>query len=654
MGSSLTRLFPLLLSSFPHDVADERGPHRRKTVLVRIGALTEAKANMAAATAGGESFNWDGFGQVGTLHAVLQNVCVGTHPHRVTRAGRCYVRLTNLSRDPYPSPFPSPQVQELTQRNQELLMALDMKEREIAQLSAMAETGGNAITADVRESKIVEIAKKNRTLTLALEREKAEKARLKTELKAAQAGNKDNGTPRSESQIEAACREVVAEAAEAAELAQKEAADWRERAKEAASRAERDSGRYSTVKAENDRLRLIIKREVGEAAADFSRLEDSLTAAGGWKGRAQEISLLKDKVKELKLKLAAAVAAPAVEESTKAPDSPLAKHETKLRENLAEQANKRRQDLENAEANLVAAKEELEALKRKANSAVARKAVIEKDLRGLREKMRVLTEKSNGDDKLIDALKAEIKKLAGSGGGASMRGGGLPAKAMHSGGSSQNNFAGAAVPAAVYQAVERRAQAQEQQIQQQERVVQQMQQQMLQLRAKLTSTEHQLSTSAGGGNGSSVGDDFTSSIAVAAAGLGGGGDTGGLGDQNEDDVEALIAHAEGLERLTELLRGKLAASEKQVDDLRDQLGVEHQRYVQLKARIERGGDDGAGASSPGGAGGDEEVRVLRAALSAQKDELERVQKSCKAQLEGMEQEVELYREMVQEMRAAKN
>ena len=40
-------------------------------------------------------------------------------------------------------------------------------------------------------------------------------------------------------------------------------------------------------------MRAIIKREVGEAAADFSRLEDSLTNAGGWRGRAQEISLLK-------------------------------------------------------------------------------------------------------------------------------------------------------------------------------------------------------------------------------------------------------------------------------------------------------------------------------------------------------------------------
>jgi hypothetical protein len=551
-------------------------------------------------------------------------------------------------------------------------MALDIREREIAQLSAAAETGGNPLTADVRESKIVEIAKKNRTLTLALEREKAEKGRLQTQLKAAQAGgNQDSGKPKTESQVEAACREVVAEAAEAAEAAQKEAAEWREKAKEAVSRAERDGGRYANVKAENDRMRAIIKREVGEAAADFNRLEDSLAGAGGWRGRAQEISLLKDKVKELKLKLAAAVSAPAVDKSDQAPNSPLAKHDTKHRENLAAEAIKRRQGLENAEAQLADAKEEVEVLKRKANSAVARKAVVEKDLRGIREKMRVLTEKSAGDDKLIDALKAEIKKLfsgtsTGSSGGGSMRGsGGLPGMGTRGGGGGmdsgggQNNFAGAAVPVAVYQAVERRAQAQEQQIQQQERVVQEMQQQTMQLRAKLSSTEYELSAAGGGGGGGGGGDFSAAGIAAAAAGLGGGGGGGGcLSDQNEDDVEALIAHTEGLERLTELLRGKLAASDKQVDELRDQLGIEHQQYVQLKARVESGSDGGgatsAGGGDGGGAGGDEEVRVLRAALLAQKDDLERVQKSCKAQLQGMEQEVELYREMVQEMRGAKS
>lgn len=44
-----------------------------------------------------------------------------------------------------------------------------------------------------------------------------------------------------------------------------------------------------------------------------------------------------------------------------------------------------------------------------------------------------------------------------------------------------------------------------------------------------------------------------------------------LSDQNVEDVETLISHAEGLERLVELLKGKLSVTEAQVEHLRKQL-----------------------------------------------------------------------------------
>ena len=161
------------------------------------------------------------------------------------------------------------------------------------------------------------MARKNRSLTLAVEKEKAEKARLVTELKAARAGTgrapgvlhagapNEDGTPRTESQIEKACREVVAEAAKAAEDASKERAEWKDKAREASARAERDAGRYNTVRAENDRLRAIIKREVGDDKVDFTKLEKSLEAAGGWRGRAREVATLRHKVKHLRDRLEA-------------------------------------------------------------------------------------------------------------------------------------------------------------------------------------------------------------------------------------------------------------------------------------------------------------------------------------------------------------
>ena len=143
---------------------------------------------------------------------------------RPRRFRTCSPRISPPPRHLTPPLHRDAQVQELTRHNQELVHALDAKERECAELSAALETGGDRLAAGVRESKIVEMARKNRSLTLAVEKEKAEKARLVTELKAraraahrpspraglhAGAERYEDGTPRTESQIEKACPSEV-------------------------------------------------------------------------------------------------------------------------------------------------------------------------------------------------------------------------------------------------------------------------------------------------------------------------------------------------------------------------------------------------------------------------------------------------------------
>ena len=521
-------------------------------------------------------------------------------------------------------------------------MALDAKERENAELTAMMETGGNRVAAGVRESKIVEVAKKNRALTLALEKEKAEKARLAVELKAARAGGAADARPRTESQVETACREVVAEAAFAAESARKECAEWRERAKEAERRAERDAGRFNTAKAENERFRAIIKREVGDDKVDFARLEDSLTAAGGWKGRAREIATLRGKVKSLRERLEAhedgvtvAAGSPNLDGSrpTSAVSTVVMTHER------AREATARRAELEEASTKLREAEAEAEEAKARAKAAAVRKNVLEKDVRGLREKLEVLKEKSSNDDKLIEALKAEVRKLS--------EGGATLAFPTARGGSAA---AGAAVPAAAYKTLQRRAESQEAKLRDQE-------ERMLQLRAKIASMEHD-------GIGSGGGEAAEASLAAVAAAAASAGPRDGFSRQHEEDVAALIEHAEGLERATVKLKGKLSAAEKQVEALREQLGAEHQKSHQLRVKLDaaRGADangnaNGAGSGSGGGyaaayaastEGGDAET--LREELRAARLEMERMRKSNKKQIESMEQEVELYMEMMHEMK----
>ena len=116
------------------------------------------------------------------------------------------------------------------------------------------------------------------------------------------------------------------------------------------------------------------------------------------------------------------------------------------------------------------------------------------------------------------------------------------------------------------------------------------------------------------------------------------------------------------------LKGKLSAAEKQVEALREQLGAEHQKSHQLRVKLDaaRGADgnrnangdaNGAGTGFGGGyaaayaastEGGDAET--LREELRAARLEMERMRKSNKEQIESMEQEVELYMEMMHEMK----
>jgi chromosome segregation ATPase len=586
--------------------------------------------------------------------------------------------------------------------------ALDAKERECAELSAALETGGDRLAAGVRESKIVEMARKNRSLTLAVEKEKAEKARLVTELKAARAGTgranlfnhagapNEDGTPRTESQIEKACREVVAEAAKAAEDASKERAEWKEKAREASARAERDAGRYHTVRAENDRLRAIIKREVGDDKVDFSKLEKSLEAAGGWRGRAREIATLRHKVQRLRDRLELyedgeqlSVTSTASRFATTGPFGDLpdadlneggfepgsrpgtaatdvsrrtARSFAGASRETAREASARRRQLEEATAALAASEAACEDARAKAKAAGVRKDALERDVRGLREKLDVLKEKSKHDDRLIDALRAENRRARGEAEEALLRetmtsadfrsAGGAGSSRQRGGVAGFQNFAGGSVPVSVYKALERRAEHADAQLRESE-------QRVLQLRAKIASLENDAAERPKGDG--TLRDSSRASIAAAAADLTDDTDLPDVSRQHQDDVAALIEHAEALERETEGLRGRLAVAEKTERALRARLGEAQHETRELKTRLETGAGTGPAAKSavPAESAGyegktnsvdDEDVASLRARLASAEAELERVRRASREQIESMEKEVELYFEMAEEMK----
>jgi len=565
-------------------------------------------------------------------------------------------------------PHPAAQVQELTKKNENLIRALDDANRQVAELSARFETGGPGPAADARESKIVQVSKKNRALTLSVERERAEKLRALAQLKSAQVRLDTLDSERTETEVERACREVVEEASKATEAAQNELAATREKWKQASARAERFSGQKAFIKTENDRLKVIIRREVGEHV-DFGRLDDEIAATGGKKGRAATIRDLNMRLGLLKMQLAeandalAAVAAgaepvdsvPTLEvggEEVVPPETPLMEtqavptDEPKKHENRAErQARTDARDetpggggaaraaaaaqarrLEAAARDVETARVELAAEREDAALLAKMNRNLETEVRSLLEKVVVLKDKSDHDDRLVDALRDETRRLRSASAEDSIS----AISEVSERGGFEPPGSETAVPLAEYRSMEARASSLEAKLRKQEQVA-------LHARAKNASLEQALERAARREEEEAA---FSPAAVAAAAG---GGELFGAGAQHDADVANLIEHSETLERVCQEMKGKLVVAEKQVAQLREQVQAERRKYQDATRRMER---------AAGAGGGDGDDAALRAALAESKAETQRVRSKYEGKLDEMEREVELYAEMMAEMKRA--
>ena len=552
----------------------------------------------------------------------------------------------------------------------------------MAELSARFETGGPGPAADARESKIVEVSKKNRALTLSVERERAEKLRALAQLKSAQVRLDTLDSERTESEVERACREVVEEASKATEAAQNELAAMREKWKQASARAERFGGQNAFIKTENDRLKVIIRREVGEHV-DFGRLDDEIAATGGKKGRAltirdlnMKIGLLRVQLAEANDALAAVAAAPETMELPTVGGEEILPPERRVDEpshsgpvagsdqdqdqdqdvhHHAEeddaQKEEERSDLREASRAAAAASARLDAQARRLEAtslelARLRDALatekedatllakmnrnLETEVRSLLEKVVVLKDKSDHDDRLVDTLRDETVRLrAASAEDDAFSEVSEPPSRFEppvSGGDKN------AVPLAEYRSMEARASSLEAKLRKQEQIA-------LHARAKNASLEQALERATRSDVLSPDDEAFSpAAIAAAAAGAGAGADA-----RRDEDIANLIEHSEALERVCQEMKGKLVVAEKQVAQLREQVHAERRKYQDATRRLDS-------ADDTGGEGGN--AAALRAALAEAEAETQRVRSKYEGKLEEMEREVELYAEMMTEMKRA--
>lgn len=249
---------------------------------------------------------------------------------------------------------------------------------------ACAAADGAESLDDEREAKLKHLARRSKTATMALGRERSKSAQLSAEL--------------------VSVRRQLADAADGgdsdADLA-RSLKETKERLSNSERRLHEQKLSQQMLKAEVERYRRALAKEVGEELPLAKLLEEG----SGAKGRAQQISLLQEKIRDMSRKLFAATAGAEGGRAAEEEDGP--------RRNLQAIEQERRNEMDR----LLLCEQQLHAqlgeARHKLDAQAARIKNLETDGRSKREQLKLLLDKSDTDDELIRALRAELHKVTG-------------------------------------------------------------------------------------------------------------------------------------------------------------------------------------------------------------------------------------------------
>ena len=302
---------------------------------------------------------------------------------------------------PEPSPVQEPDVpEELRQKRQQVKNYQVMLEALAPVPGVNPETiyaGINGAEVDVRDAKIIQLAKKARNYTVALasEREKNRKLsldfeRLKIDATALAKELKARGPldpdaaryPFQENQAPAK-EAPVTKASQRERRAEKRSAELRHK--------------LETERAETDKLRRALVREVGD------KLEDALANEGeGWKGRAQQIVMLKNKVRRLERE---------VSEAGVRKRPPRRDVDAVAQRELEEARKEREREIQEVFEQKESLQREVFKVKETLQASQARVVAQTQEVQRNKDHIKSLLEKGDGDDELVDALRREVAAL---------------------------------------------------------------------------------------------------------------------------------------------------------------------------------------------------------------------------------------------------
>ena len=267
--------------------------------------------------------------------------------------------------------------------NAMLILKTEMQAEEIARLSAMVKKAveGDAMLGvrDVKDAKLASLTKRNRAMLQELGKERATVVTLRATV--ADLEEKLVGAPKAKTKSAVAA--ATASTVDSAPL------------KRANARAADLRHQLDLAKAQLQKMNAVLLREVG----DNVPLDQIIEGKGSWKGRAEQISLLKDKLR----------ASPAATPRVVSTGGSLAE---KQRATLAAIESNRAADVDSLTTEVARLKEKMKEQKRRYDAATSRVKVLEVQVKKHKEHIQILLNKSTSDDQLIAALKAELAKGA--------------------------------------------------------------------------------------------------------------------------------------------------------------------------------------------------------------------------------------------------
>eukprot|EP00771_Trimastix_marina_P001830 gnl/Trimastix_PCT/2934.p2 GENE.gnl/Trimastix_PCT/2934~~gnl/Trimastix_PCT/2934.p2 ORF type:complete len:327 (-),score=85.30 gnl/Trimastix_PCT/2934:54-950(-) len=238
--------------------------------------------------------------------------------------------------------------------------------------------------------------KKNRNLTVAIERERSKNANLQKSLAVLeQELLQKPGAIRPGAPIPAVPTE---DAAQLAIALRKE----KEKNTQLAARLHETRVHLQTTELKLQKTQRALVREVGEETP----LNKVLDEQSNWRGRAQSIAVLKTKVHNLTQQVRANIASAASEGD----GSSQTTQRSSVMSSEPKRATRWIEECDRLQAQLTAKTDELEALRHRAEAHGARNKVLEKDTREMRKKLSAMVAKHQNDDALIQALREQVHR----------------------------------------------------------------------------------------------------------------------------------------------------------------------------------------------------------------------------------------------------